>query len=989
MNYKKTNNTSGWLVFAVAFLVYLLTLEPTASWWDCGEFIASAFKLQVNHPPGAPLFLLIGRLFSFLSFGNKEHIAFCINLLSAIASAFTILFLFWTITAIAKKIVLSGGEILDSKLYAIIGSGFVGAMAFAFSDSFWFSAVEAEVYATSAFFTAATFWAALKWENCDDEKYSDKWLVLIAFLFGLSIGVHLLNLLVIPPVVFIVYFKKYKISVKGIILTLLISFVILAFVQFGIIVKMLRIAASFELLFVNEFGLFFNSGLLVFFVLLALLLVAGILFSIKKRKRILNIAVLCFAFFLIGFSSYLIIPIRSNANPPLNENQPDNIFSFISYLTREQYGDTYLLYGPYYDAKYLRSEKGAAIYIKGENKYNKVGNRDIYIFDEKRCTYFPRIYGHERNDIIAYKSWAGVGNNEKPDFIHNLKFFFKYQVGFMYFRYFLWNFAGRQNDAQGYGAVNEGNWLSGIPFIDGLFLDNQSKLPDSIKNSKSNNKFFLFPLLLGLIGFYFHFKKNNKDAFVVLLLFFMTGIAIIVFLNQTPYQPRERDYAYTGSFYAFAIWLGLGVLYLIEKIKNNKIIISIILLCFLLVPAIMAKNGWQSHNRSGKTSTRDYAADYLNSCGKNAVLFTCGDNDTFSLWYAQEVEGIRTDVRVINLDLLATDWCIKQIKRKVYDSPPIPLSLSEKDYKLLTNDYVSLFDDSTYIELANVLKCIDYKNPTTKYSGGDGSTYSYVPSNKFSFSFDAAELTTLPDFYKDKKIERDIKWKVNSSYLMKNGLALLDFIYTNNWKRPVYFTSPGSVSDFLNLKGSFWQEGLTSRLLPIKGDTINENKNIATSVMYDNLMHKFQWGGLDKKNIFADEETKQTSYSLRRIFANLADALINENKKDSAIAVLDLCIKIVPDRNVPYNKYILPIAEAYCKCGAYKKANSILKHIFDVYEKEMIYYLSIDMQSRISVSVDYNNAKNILIKCRNLASQYKQLNLKNDFTNRLLKLKVV
>ncbi|MDD5571718.1 MAG: DUF2723 domain-containing protein [Bacteroidales bacterium] len=988
MNYKRINNICGWLVFAVAFLVYMLTLESTASWWDCGEFISSAFKLQVNHPPGAPLFLIIGRLFSLLSFGNKECIAFCMNSLSALSSALTILFLFWTITAIARKIVLAGSEISNSKIYAIIGSGLVGAMAFAFSDSFWYSAVEAEVYATSAFFTAVTFWAILRWENCDDEEYSGKWLVLVAFLFGLSIGVHLLNLLLIPAFVFIIYFKKYEVTVKGFISALVVATLSFALVQVGIVVQMLRLAAFFELTFVNRFGMFFNSGLLAFFILLVLLITAGIIISIKKGKRILNTAVLCFAFLLIGYSSYLIVPIRSNANPSLNENKPDNIFSFISYLTREQYGQTYLVYGPYYDAKYIGSEKGNAVYIKGEKEYIKVGNREIYKFDKKRCTFFPRIYGHESSDIMGYKSWAEIGKNETPDFIHNLKYFFKYQVGFMYFRYFMWNFAGRQNDLQGYGAVNDGNCISGIPFVDSLFLDNQSKLPDSIKNNKSNNKFFLFPLILGLIGFYFHSKKNKKEVFSLLVLFFMTGIAIILYLNQPPYQPRERDYAYAGSFYVFAIWIGLGVLSLVEKIKNNKIVIAVISLCFLLVPVIMAKNGWRAHDRSGKTAVRDYAEDYLNSCEKNAVLFTCGDNDTFPLWYAQEVEGIRTDVRVINLDLLATEWCIEQIRRKVYDSPPVPLSLSDKDYKLMTNEYVSLFEDSVYIELENVLKCVDYKNPTTKYKGGDGNAYSYVPTDKFGFSFNANALNDLPDFYKNKKIENNIKWKVSSGYILKNGLAILDFIYTNKWKRPIYFTSPNTVNDILDLKGYFWQEGFTSRLLPIKGDTIDGNKNVATSVMYNNLMNKFKWGGLDKKNILADDETRQTSYALRKIFSNLANALLEENKKDSAIAVLDLCIKVVPDRNVPYNKYVLPVAEAYCKCGEYDKANKILKRLFDIYEKEMIYYLSLEVQSLISVGVDYKNAKNILIKCRNLASEYKQLNLENDFKNRLLKLKI-
>lgn len=776
--YKQLNILLGWLSFLIAAITYISTIEPTASFWDCGEFIASAYKLEVGHPPGAPLFMIVARIFSLFAFGDVTKVAMMVNLMSALASAFTVLFLFWTITHIAKKIVTGvKGNVTQGKMAAILGSGFVGALAYTFSDTFWFSAVEGEVYAFSSLFTAIVFWAILKWENVADEKYANRWLIFIAYLMGLSIGVHLLSLLTIPAIVFVYYFRKYKPTTKGIFLAALISIITLGSIQYGIIPGIVSTASQIELLFVNSFGLPYHSGIIFYALLLIVSLVGGLLYTYKKdevikttvfasvaliflgipfaagnillnliflgglvygiyylsknQKAVLNTILLAATVIVIGYSSFTMIVIRSIADPPMDENNPENLFSLLSYLNREQYGNAPLLYGQYYNAPVEEQKDGKNFYTKKDGKYVVTNTMPEYIYDSRFETVFPRMYSSQGNHVSGYKSWANIkgkpvtvqnrrGEAEqrmKPTFFENLKFFFKYQIGHMYVRYFMWNFAGRQNDNQGHGGYTKGNWISGIKVLDEVRLGNQDKLPDTMKNNKARNTYFLLPLILGIIGLVYTYVIRPKSFWVILLLFFFTGIAIILYTNQPPYQPRERDYAYAGSFYAFAIWIGLGVLGIIHEIQkaiavepaietrpgvyaykektkiSTGLAVAMTALFLLLVPGIMAKENWDDHDRSGRYTARDFAYNYLQSCAPNAILFTYGDNDTFPLWYAQEVEGIRTDVRVVNLSLLATDWYIEQMKRKAYESEPVPFSMTKDQYIQGKRDIVPVTDN--------------------------------------------------------------------------------------------------------------------------------------------------------------------------------------------------------------------------------------------------------------------------------------------------------
>jgi hypothetical protein len=757
MNYKKLNIILGWIVFAIATAVYFLTAESSASFWDCGEYIATAYKLQVGHPPGAPFFQLLGRFFSLFAGGNEANVALMINYMSALSSSFTILFLFWIITYLAKKLALrNNAELTDTKIIAILGSGLVGALAFTFSDSFWFSAVEGEVYAMSSFFSAIVFWAMLKWDAVADQKNSYRWLIFIGFLMGLSIGVHLLNLLAIPAITFIYYFKKYKASWKGILVTGIISILILALVMYGIIPIIVQLAGLFERIFVNSFGAAFNVGTIIYFLLLFGAIIFGIRWTHKKNKVVLNTIILAFTAILIGYSSFLVLVIRSNANTPIDENNPENAISLLAYLNREQYGDWPIFSGHYYNAPVVDYADGNPVYTKmfvvydGDNDIEKFLEEDSAlayakkrggdlevkgryvitddkkgsepVYDDRFKAIFPRMWSQQRSiHKRAYKQWAHKQKGKavtvpKPDgttsraYIpsagENFKFFFKYQLGHMYFRYFMWNFAGRQNDIQGHGSPLKGNWISGINFIDKALVGPQDKLPDHLANNAGRNKFFMLPFILGIIGFVFQISEKWKDNIVVLLLFIMTGIAIVIYLNQYPYQPRERDYSYAGSFLAFSIWIGLGVMGIVswidKALKNKTLAIGITAACLLLVPGIMAKDGWDDHDRRGKRLALEVAKNYLESCKKNGVIFSNGDNDTFPLWYAQEVEGIRTDLKVVNLSLLNTDWYVDQMARPAYEADGVPFSMKKEQYIQGTRDILYLMDDQNP-EMRNVL----------------------------------------------------------------------------------------------------------------------------------------------------------------------------------------------------------------------------------------------------------------------------------------------
>jgi hypothetical protein len=742
MNYKKLNIILGWGVFVVAAVVYMMTAERTTSFWDCGEYIATAYKLQVGHPPGAPFFQLMGRFFSLFAFGDVSNVALMVNYMSALSSAFTILFLFWSITYLAKKMITKAtdAQLTDAKIFTILGSGLVGALAYTFSDSFWFSAVEGEVYAMSSFFTAIVFWAMLRWEAVAEEKSALRWLILIAFLIGLSIGVHLLNLLAIPALALIYYFKKYETTWKGIVVAMVIGVAVLAFILMGLIPLVPALAGLFERIFVNGFGLPFNTGTVIYFIVIIGAIVLGLRYTHRKGKVILNTIVLSVAVLLIGYSSFFILVIRSNANTPIDENNPENAISLLAYLNREQYGTWPIFSGHYYNAPMVDMEDGNPVYTKkylvyqdsrevasffekgdarkfAEKSGGKIKGRYVItderistvpIYDDRFKTVFPRMWSQQRSHHkSAYQEWAHKnkgervqvgGTAEKPEFTYiptmgeNISFFVRYQLGHMYFRYFMWNFAGRQNDIQGHGGPLHGNWFTGIKALDKALLGPQDNLPDNLLHNKGTNRFFLLPLLLGIIGLVFHTSGHYKDSLVVMLLFFMTGIAIVFYLNQYPYQPRERDYSYAASFYAFAIWIGLGIIGIVQWLdkhfKNKIIPIAVSAAMLVLVPGIMAREGWDDHDRSNKGLALEVAKNYLNACKKNGVVFTNGDNDTFPLWYAQEVENVRTDIKVVNLSLFNTDWYVDQSARRTYEAPGIPLSFTKEQYIQGSRDYV-------------------------------------------------------------------------------------------------------------------------------------------------------------------------------------------------------------------------------------------------------------------------------------------------------------
>ena len=961
--YKFLNNIFGWLVFAIALFVYGTTVEPTASFWDCGEFIATAYKLQIGHPPGAPLFMIMGRIATLFAFGDTSKVAYMMNLLSALASAATILFLFWTITHLARKIFIGkDGLLSSSNTIAVIGCGIVGALAYTFSDTFWFSAVEGEVYATSSFFTAVVFWAMLKWEEVADEPYADRYIVLIAYLFGLSIGIHLLNLLAIPALAFIYYYKKYNPTKMGLFLTFLVGMFILGLVQFGIIPGVVGFAAKFELLFTNSLGLPFGSGAIFYFALLIALVVCGLYYTRKNGMPALNTALLCFTVMLIGYSSYGMILIRSSADTPMDENNPENVFTLLSYLNREQYGTRPLVYGQYYNAPLhpdasKRYKPGNTVYSpnKTTGKYDVIAtskDTEEPVYDPAYCTVFPRMWSSQPQHVRGYKSWSNIKGDPKkrPTFGENVKFFFGYQLGFMYFRYFAWNFVGRTNDIQGQGKpALEGGWKSGIPFFDDSRLGTQSNMPVSIGGNKANNSFYFLPLILGLIGMVYHYMKSKRDFSVVMLFYFFTGIAIIIFLNQYTNEPRERDYGFTGSFYAFSIWIGLGVASLYDFFKKfapaNVVAVGVIAVSTVAVPGLMAKVGWDDHDRSLRFTARDYASNYLQSCQKNAILFTNGDNDTFPLWYAQEVEGIRTDIRVVNLSLLNTDWYIDQIKRQAYDSDPVPISFTQDKYRQGKRDQILIYDENLagFQDIREMMKFVESDDAATKFKYGD-RMFEYFPSKNFSIPVDSAAVikngTVAPELA--SRIVKSINFTIDRNYILKADLMILDLLATNNWNRPVYFAITVGDDSFLGLQDYFQLEGLAYRLVPVqnppsRGDSFGR---VASNIMYDNVMNKFKWGGVDKNEVYMDENNQRMTMNLRSNFDRLASALISEGKKDSAVKVLDKAFEVLPEINVPYNFFVVQLAEDYYQCDEVDKADKIMKRYADIVEQELTWYFS-------------------------------------------------
>lgn len=997
--FKKLNLTFGWGAWLIATVVYLSTIEPTTSFWDCGEFIATAYKLQVGHPPGAPLFSMIARF--FMLFSGPENAAMMVNIQSGLSSSFTILFLFWTITYFAKKIAEKSGELTDGKIFAIMGSGLVGALAYTFSDSFWFSAVEGEVYAMSSLFTAIVFWAILKWESVADEKHNLRWIVLIAYLMGLSIGVHLLNLLAIPAIVFVYYFKKFDVSRNGIIKASAISVLILGFVQYGIIPGLIKGATIFERIFTNGMGMPFNTGFFIYIALLIGLIVFGLYYTQKQNKPIWNTAILCFTVIVLGYSSFAAIVIRSNANPPMDENNPENAFTLLSYLNREQYGDRPLFNGPSFNSPLDRQDPygdGNPVFVKDEEVGQYVISDDKKNsepqYDSRFKTLLPRMWNTEAPRVKQYKRWSKfkgkpiqtVDNSGKPTIINtptlgeNLRYLVSYQMDWMYFRYFMWNFSGRQNDVQGHGNVRDGNWITGIKFIDEIRLGNQDFLPESITENNANNKYFMLPLILGLIGFLFQIKSDRKNGFVVLLLFFFTGLAIVLYLNQYPLQPRERDYAYAASFYAFAVWIGLGVIAIADLIgqKTNMKMGAIIasLVCLGLVPGIMAAENWDDHTRADRFTGRDFAKNYLDSCAPNAILFTNGDNDTFPLWYVQEVEEYRTDVRVVNLSLLNTDWYIEQVRRKAYDSDALPLSIPQKRYRQGTNDYLPVVDRKELAGFTDIEKVIDFvlsDNPQTKVPVGSGESIDFVPTKRLRIKVDKDKLVkngTVKSEDADKMVDY-IEWSIKGSYILKNDLAVLDLLATFDWDRPIYFASTTGPDSYIGLENYFRQEGMAYRLVPIKAERSSDGNPgfIDTDILYANVMEKFQWGGMDVNDIYMDETNRRMTMSLKILFNRLASELIAEKDNDKAKEVMDRAFEVMPEKNVPYDIFTMFLVENYYKLGEFEKANAVTARLVDIFSKDVAYYNSLSPDLQRSFNSDQQQAMGILQRLYQMVSQ--------------------
>jgi hypothetical protein len=989
MNFQKVNNITGWIVGLFACAVYILTMEPTGSLWDTGEFISCAYKLQIPHPPGAPLFILLGRLFTLFT---PNDAAVGVNLLSALASGFTIMFLFWTITHFSRRLFYNSQEELKgNNLFNVIAAGVIGSLAYTFSDSFWFSAVEGEVYALSSFFTAVVFWMILKWDH-EDEKagnddlkrtHAERWIVLIFFMMGLSIGVHLLNLLTLPAIVMVYYFRRYKPTWSGGIIAFLIGCVITGLVQKAVIQWSITGAGWFDRLFVNSFNLPFFSGFIFFFFLIALLIWIGLRWAHENHKRFLRLGLWSFAFMLIGYSTYMTTMIRSNADPVVDMNDVNNPMALISYLSREQYGDVPLLKGQMFTAEADYEEVGD-VYQRVGDKYEIVSKKRKAVYPPEQTMVFPRLWdaSNDQGHADYYANFLGiqkvqdrqtgkVSYERDPDMADNFKFFFGYQINIMYWRYFMWNFSGKQNDIQGLGEKRNGNWITGINFIDNIRLGKQELMPDSLKNNQAHNKLFALPFLLGVLGFAFQYYKNRKDWLVTTLLFFFTGLAIVVYLNQAGPQPRERDYAYVGSFYAFAIWIGLGFYQVKEWLdKFLKGAVSSFVsaaLCLLAVPLLMAVQEWDDHDRSKKTLAPDLATNYLESCAPNAIIFTVGDNDTYPLWYAQEVLGVRPDVRVMNTSLLGTDWYINQLRYKVNESNPFDVIWSEAQIAGDNRNvayYIpySQTPDTSYYDLYSLMKDqIGSDDPSKMYRTPNGELLNYYPVKRVFIPVDKSLVRqngTVSS--KDSNVVDQVRFEISKGYLFKNDLAILNVIAANKWKRPIYFTQPMGLGfdDFLR------QDGMSWRLVPIS----NVGNTVHVDWMLDKIMNKFKYGSADKKNVYFDEENRRHLLSIRNAHTILAMNLNAQGRKEEARKVLQKADKMISDNNMPYamasrygndhNEKSIYFGMAAFEAGDAELGKNVLNKVKKDCQQQVAYYESLtDVEIGPSQNFEYEKAK--------------------------------
>lgn len=1022
------NNLIGWLMFAVSLAVYTMTLEPSVSLWDCGEFISASDKLQVVHPPGAPLFLLVGRIFSMFA-SEPSGVAFAVNMLSAISSALTVLFTFWITTHFAKKIVKpEEGSTTDS--IAIFGSGIIAALALTFMDSFWFSAVEAEVYAMSSFFTALTFWAMLKWEE-SNSVYADKWIVLIAYLIGLAIGTHLLNLLVIPAIVFIYYFKKSKNhSNQGMVISFLVGMVILFFIQKGIIPGVPKLMAIFDRLFVNNLGMSFNSGAMFALFLIISITAFGIYyFSTKDKRPYFNLAFICLAYILLGYSSYAMVVVRSNDNPAIDMNNPEEPNNLVSYINREQYGDRPLLKGPYFNAKPVGIIEGATIYRKDSNAYTAIGNKREYEYDPYYNTFFPRMGDMNKDGGEAgYRYWGNMSDVEneinalqqemqraqspedkskiqgqiedlkaqKPKMSNNLAFLFRYQLGHMYFRYFMWNFAGRQNDKQGHSFNHniEGAWISGIPIVDNMRLGPQDGMPEHMAKNPAKNKYYFLPLILGVLGLILHFKKSKNDAIITMTLFIFTGILIIIFLNQPPFEPRERDYSHVGSFQTFCIWIGLGVLFIWDWLKSKMNATSAAVLASIIslsAPVIMGTQGWDDHDRSDRYLGIDFARNYLESCPKNAILFTNGDNDTYPLWYAQNVEGIRTDIRIINQSLLPTDWYSQVLLTKVYNSEPLPLTLTKDQLAAGVNEYFQLAENPG-------AKTKDLRTFIKELTIGNKETYDVtnftVPVNK-----QAAIREGVVRLEDTALIQSQMVINFPRRGMSKGDLVVLDLVATNaatGWKRPICFTTTSGNDGFLNMEPYFERKGLIFQLTPIRSQVQNRDvQRMDMEGLYINLMTKYKFSGMkEKKNFFLDDKAEIVPSTMQQLFVSLAANYLGKieelKAKDSTLSLpenkekaneyrkkaenlLNKCSLEIPETVLLTKGNIkFGMAQVWHEIGNKQQAEKHLKELYDLSQKEVRYFIKFSShRAKQYIMQQYcNDSYDYMRRCAEYAKQW-------------------
>jgi len=956
-NYRRWNNLTGWFVFVFSAIVYILTLEPTVSFWDCGEFILSAFKLQVGHPPGAPLFLMMGRVATLFAGNDLSKVPVTVNVLSALCSGFAILFLFWTITHLVRKVFVKNNELEAKHIPAIIGSGIVGALAFTFSDTFWFSAVEGELYALSSLVIALVFWGMLKWEEEADKPYSGRWIILIAYIMGLGLGIHRLNLLIIPVLVFVYYFKIYEVTTKGVIKTFLVSILLLWLMVFVLMPGVPEVAGWFELLFVNIIGLPYNSGLLFYMVVLFGALAFGIHYSLKKKNVLLNYIMTSLLVVMIGYSSYAMIMIRSSAKPPMNQNNPSDVFSLSYYINMKQYGSAPKFFGNYYSAPIIDSKKVVSGYNKIKGKYEPYYHPE-YTYSSQFETIFPRMYSSDPDHESAYKYWGKVvgrkytvGSQKEavvcPTFGENLRYFFRYQIGFMYLRYFMWNFAGRQNDIAGNGNPINGNWISGINFIDEARLGSLDNMPKDLKTNPANNKYYLLPLLLGLAGMFWQYKKNNTGFWLVMAFFIMTGLAIIFYLNQYPNQPRERDYAYVGSFYAFAIWIGIGFMFVYEtlqKFLGNKASLAVTFVGLIAaVPVLMGAQNWDDHSRAGRYTARDIGANYLKSCAPNSILFTYGDNDSFPVWYVQDVEKVRQDIRVANLSYIQAGWYIDMMRQKAYDSDPMPLTLGSDKYIEGTREQLPVNNQvKKPVELKELVQFVG--NDDQKYKvdlSGRGDYMNYIPANKFIIDVDTAKVLsngTVKPYYKDRIVSPMI-WEYSETDAFKGDLAIMDLLSTNKWERPVYFSTTVPSTQYKGLEKYFIQEGLSYRIVPVKTDKPEPGEfgMIDTDIMYDNMMNKFKWGNAEKPSVYLDENNRRMFSNFRRIFGSLGKDLLMKGDTTRAIEAAHRGLEIVPATKMPNDFFSLSLAEVLIRAGKKEEGEKLVKDIID-YSKEYLDY---------------------------------------------------